>query len=592
MPRSLECVLIGHNEGDFEKRVREARHQQTRSGVYEDVKANSVLLDGRRVKYMELLDHAVADRTGRQLGLSVFRVPHLGACYLASALARHGIAVELVNSYRDDLTRLRALLADGPGVVAITTTYYVDDEPIREIVDRVRAEAPDTLIVVGGPRVYSIYTDHDELTQDYLFEHSLGADVYITDSQGEGSLVALLQALRDGRAALDRVPNLVYRQGGGEWRRTARQAENNQLEANAVEWSRFAPDFIRPIVALRTARSCPYSCSFCNYPTMAGAHVVAGVDAVERELRWLHEAGVKYINFIDDTFNVPLPRFKAMLRMMIRSGFQFQWSSFLRCGNTDDETFDLMREAGCVAVLLGIESGDERMLIAMNKKASVERYRYGIGRLNAAGIASFASLIVGFPGETADSVRRTMAFIEDTSPTFFNPQLYFHDKQSPIHRRAADFGLRGAGYAWSHEGMTWREAASWVEATFRDVTGSTPLTLDGFSMWAFTYLLQHGIDIAGIQRFGDAARPLLLAGFAEQSVARGSAPYAALVASVDDAAGLPRHAAAAPLRHDLPIMAPGATAGGLTTEPAPACGGAAHTAPVRFVRPGELETCR
>jgi radical SAM superfamily enzyme YgiQ (UPF0313 family) len=139
---------------------------------------------------------------------------------------------------------------------------------------------------------------------------------------------------------------------------------------------------------------------------MAGEHVLTSLDVVEREFRTRHEIGVRFLNVIDDTFNVPLPRFKDLLRMMIRNRFGFQWISFLRWGNTDDETFDLMREAGCVAVLLGIESGDPTVLRHMNKKATPDRYRYGIARLNAAGIASFASVIIGFPGETDPRDRR------------------------------------------------------------------------------------------------------------------------------------------------------------------------------------------
>jgi radical SAM superfamily enzyme YgiQ (UPF0313 family) len=187
-----------------------------------------------------------------------------------------------------------------------------------------------------------------------------------------------------------------------------------------------------------------------------------------------------------------------------------------------------MRESGCRAVFLGIESGDPGVLLNMNKKATPERYRYGIGRLNAVGIASLASVIIGFPGETESSIRTTMELIETTHPTFFNAQLYYHDLQSPIHHRAAEFGLKGAGYSWTQRTMNWQEAASWARTVFKEVTSSTPLTLDGMSMWVFTYLTRHGIDIPVIRQFGEIARPMLTAGFDEREVE--AADYQKLVA--------------------------------------------------------------
>jgi p-methyltransferase len=86
--------------------------------------------------------------------------------------------------------------------------------------------------------------------------------------------------------------------------------------------------------------------------------------------------------------------------MMIKNEFDLRWISFFRCSNADEEAIDLMRESGCVGALLGIESGDQKILKYMNKSATLERYKWGMERLHQRGIATFASLICGFPGET------------------------------------------------------------------------------------------------------------------------------------------------------------------------------------------------
>ncbi|MCP5106701.1 MAG: radical SAM protein, partial [bacterium] len=165
-----------------------------------------------------------------------------------------------------------------------------------------------------------------------------------------------------GSGNLGSVPNLLYMDSDSSLKKTEREPENNNLDDNVIKWDSFDKDLTAPITYLRTARSCPFSCSFCNYPTMAGAHVLSSIENMEKELRLLKDLGTTDVVFIDDTFNVPLPRFKRLLRMMIKNNFDFKWVSFLRCANVDEEGVELMAESGCIGSFLGIESGDARIL--------------------------------------------------------------------------------------------------------------------------------------------------------------------------------------------------------------------------------------
>src|SRR5262249_39807044 len=144
-------------------------------------------------------------------------------------------------------------------------------------------------------------------TQDYVFQQ-IGADMYIIDSQGESTLARLMAELKkpEGRE-LQLVPNLCYRSDGGSFRRTARIPENNDLDESTIDWGIFDPVEITPVTSWRTARSCPFACTFCTYPTLAGTHVVTAVANVEAQLRHLHAIGTTDVVFIDDTFNLPLP---------------------------------------------------------------------------------------------------------------------------------------------------------------------------------------------------------------------------------------------------------------------------------------------
>lgn len=503
---SLDCVVIGHNRSDFHAWARRAKEFSSYNGLFSDIRTNSVLFEGKHIDFMQLFNHAVREGSGKDSQLDSFYGPQSGVCYLASFMMRRGLEVEMINAFHSEKDRLDSLLARSPVCVAVTTTFYVEQEPIKEVVNWIREVSPGTKVVVGGPHIFNLCADLPRVTQDYVFS-LLGADFYVNDSQGESTLFTLVRSLKEGNNVSE-VPNLIYRDGGS-WVRTQRMPETNSLDANSVDWDAFDPELLRgSCVSIRTARSCPFACSFCNYPTQAGDHVLASLEVVETELRMLHELGVRYLRFIDDTFNVPLPRFKKILRMMIENKFEFQWMSFLRCSNTDDETFELMKDAGCVGALLGIESGSDEILRNMNKAALTSRYKYGIGKLHEKGILSYASMIVGFPGETEETVRETCDFIEAVQPTFFGPLLYYHDVRAPIAARSEEFGIQGAGYSWKHKTMDWKEAGKWVESMYRDIKGSIPLALYGFCLFAQPYLLSKGYTNEQIVEFGRRTRPV------------------------------------------------------------------------------------
>ncbi|MEV0326060.1 PhpK family radical SAM P-methyltransferase [Micromonospora echinospora] len=508
----LDCIIVGFNEIDFADFARAQQAFADTSGAYRELLTNSVLLGDRRMTYMDLLNVVRERETGRPSRLSAFEMPSLGVAYLASFLYRRGFDVGVVNFFNKGRDEFAAMLAEGPRAVAITTTYYVDDEPIRQIVRFVREHDETVPIIVGGPRIHNLCTGQQPIVQDVLLR-AVGADIYINEPQGESTLAGVLATLRDG-GDLSAVPNLIYRSPADRpgMSRTARKPESNNLDENAVDWSYFDPSYYTPTTYMRTSRSCSFGCAFCNYPSMAGPLTLSELSTIERELTHLCENGVQNMIFVDDTFNVPLPRFKKILRMMIDRKLDLRWVSFFRCSNADDEAFDLMAEAGCLGVFLGIESGDQQILKNMTKFAKTDRYEYGIEQLTSRGMVTLASIVLGFPGETEKTVRNTLDFVNRTRPTFFNVQLYYHDVLAPIERQRELYGIEGSGYSWKHYTMSWQEAADWKDDFVRNVTGSSLMPLYGLSIWAIPYLLSNGLTMDQITRFTRAATDLVVQG--------------------------------------------------------------------------------
>lgn len=504
-----DCVVIGYNDWDFRRFMEALEPSRSYSSAYVNVLKNTVFVDGQRLLYNEFLGHLMTKASGRFHRYNAFEVASLGGCYLTSYLRRRGYEAALVNFFSYDREQLARILADVPRVAVITTTFYFMPQPVQEIVAFIRERSPDTAIVVGGPYIFNVSRDYVPPVQDKVLA-DIGADIYIIDSQGERTLTRVVEALKaDDRGALQTIPNLIIRAAGG-FTRTVREVETNDLDQEREDWERFDPRLVTPVTYLRTARSCAFACAFCSYPDMAGPLTLKSIQTVEAELQALKAMGGRFIVFIDDTFNVPLPRFKHLLRMMIANRFDFRWVSFLRCSNVDEEALDLAAASGCYGVVLGIESGDQRVLDNMHKSARLDRYEWGIRELHRRGIATSASFIIGFPGETRQTVERTIDFIERTAPTFYVAEQYFYSKQTPVSRNAAAFDLRGGGYTWQHSTMNWSESAELVGHVYRSVTSSRILPLYGLGMWGLPYLETKGFNLEMVKRFAELAQPMLI----------------------------------------------------------------------------------
>lgn len=507
---SVDCIIIGYNDRKFSSLWNEAQGSDHKRRA---LSLESVVYEGERVFYDVLFNHYVAKQTGKDSNFSTCRLPNLALAYLYSYLNKRGLNIEFVNLFSEDKEHLASLLSKRPKSVAITTTLYTDSAPIVEIVRFVRQHNPDTKIIVGGPHIYnlcSLYGSRPKLLNAALAE--IGADVYVNDSQGELALSRILRELKQADSPdFGSIANLLFKKGDSLCQ-TARELEDNDLDENAVDWGTFDPSFLGPVVPVRTARSCAFKCAFCNYPYFAGPLKLTSLHTVEEELGQLANAGVQSIIFIDDTFNIPLPRFKRICQLMIDRQYNFDWYSYFRCSNADDEAFDLMEKSGCKAVFLGIESGDQAILNNMNKAVKIDQYRYGIRKLKEHNIMTFASFIMGFPGETRETALNTLNFIEETAPTFYRVMPYFHYLTTPVARQADKYEIRGSGYDWQHRTMDSTEAFDLASMAYQTVTTSVVIPTPSFDFWGIPYLLGNGVSPNQLMDFLEYAQSLMLQG--------------------------------------------------------------------------------
>ena len=495
-----DCLILGFNDTNFEDYVEMVRSMGSDAGAYRDLNLAFIQHEGRPYRSMDILNRYYFEdqpESRRRFHNADFLWPVV--LYLGSYLHRAGFSFDYVNLPHLEKDKLRDKLLFGDvRTVAITTTLYVAPHPILELVSFIRKHNQRAKIIVGGPYVQNQLSMMGAKSLGRLL-HYLGADYYIFSQEGEATLARLLRALKEG-LDLDKVDNLAYRKGDG-WVSTRSSPERNPLDENMVDYRLFPQEDLGELISLRTAKSCPFSCAFCGFPQRAGKYTYVGLDLIEQELETLAELGVTTLTFLDDTFNVPKKRFKEILRLMIDKRYGFRWNSFYRSDHGDDEAIELMAEAGCEGVFLGVESGSDEMLKQMNKSARRKHYLAAIPHLQSVGISCHTNLIIGFPGETHETVAETLDLVETARPDFYRAQLWYADPMTPIWQRKEECRIRGEAFNWSHDTMDSAEACDLVDKMFLAVENSTWLPQYGFEQWSTFYLQRQGMTLEQIKGF-------------------------------------------------------------------------------------------
>jgi len=126
-----------------------------------------------------------------------------------------------------------------------------------------------------------------------------------------------------------------------------------------------------------------------------------------------HNLGFDRVNIVDDTFTLNHKHTQALCREMIRRNLSVEWNAYSRVDTLNRDILELMREAGCTFLVFGIESGNQEILDTIRKGITVEKVRSGIQLTSTVGISSFASFVLGLPGETAETAHQSLALARE-----------------------------------------------------------------------------------------------------------------------------------------------------------------------------------
>jgi len=349
----------------------------------------------------------------------------LGMLYAATALRESHITVAAFDSMLHDPAEgfKKALDDHSPQIVVI----YEDDfnflskmclTRMREVAWRIaeEAQAAGAIVVVHG----SDSTDNPELFLGKGFE-------YVLCGEAEDALVRLCRALLRGEA-IPELAGLVRRDGSGRIVRSKERLAKNpawsslplpardliDMEPYRRAWTGAHGYFSTNMVS---SRGCPFHCNWCAKPISGNKFHLRSPACVAEEMKCLKtEARADHIWFGDDVFALDRHWVAQFAEEVSKRDASLPFKIQSRADLMSEATVRDLKQAGCAEVWMGVESGSQAILNAMDKGLKLSAVRAARRWLKDAGIRACFFLQFGYPGETWSELKETIAFVRETRP--------------------------------------------------------------------------------------------------------------------------------------------------------------------------------
>lgn len=352
-------------------------------------------------------------------------------CYAAGVLEEEGFRVKLIDAPAsgtcvDDV--LRVSKEFDPGFVVVDTSTPSIGNDFR-VAQQMKKLLPECTTILVGPHVSACPEETLSLDE--------GVDM-VARREYEYTILEVAQALRDNKTPYGSA-GISYRVDGDVRHNPDRALVDDLDSIPFVSRSYrkhlkiedyFYAHSQHPIVTTISGRGCPHRCVYCVYPQTFSSRkyrkrsVGNIVDEIEYILKEFPQA--KEVMFEDDTLTVGKNRCQAFCEEVLSRGIRFTWSANSRC-DVDYETLKHMKRAGCRLLCVGIESGDQSVLDRMHKHLTLERTREFVSDTKRAGILVHGCFMVGNPGDTRETMEKTLDFATELNPDtaqFFPIMVY------------------------------------------------------------------------------------------------------------------------------------------------------------------------
>ncbi len=340
------------------------------------------------------------------------RVPN-GLLAIAALPEKSGYSVRIIDCRIDDNWRrtLKDSIDDKTVCVGITCSTGKMIFSATEIAGAVRLLNTKLPIVWGGP--------HPTLMPEQTLKSPL-VDIIVIN-EGDTTFKELIDALAKN-ADLSGIKGIGYKDSGKIKINPPAPLIKDldlllALPYHLVEISRYSSLTIDnvPSLDIVSSRGCPNNCAFCSTPvTSSRLWRAESIERVVENIKFLKERyGIGTFYLVDDNFMVDLKRVERFLDALKEANLKIHWGTQGVCVDTinkmSPEFLDRLEESGCVELSIGVESANPEILTMINKKFRIADVFAASEKLVGKRFAVKFNMIIGFPGETIDGIKKTVA---------------------------------------------------------------------------------------------------------------------------------------------------------------------------------------
>ena len=338
----------------------------------------------------------------------------LGLACVAAATRKAGHEVTYLDLMaQEDVQEVikEAMEERSPDIVGISVRN-IDDQVMDNpafLLDQVKDVVASCRSFSGAPLVLggAGYSMYPESALEYL-----GADMGI-QGEGEVAFPTLLDKIQRSHD-LSETPGLYLPGRGLQAKRTyAKDLDGFPFPQDHLWSSSSMSEDAEFLLPFQTRRGCPMNCSYCSTSTIEGEILrKRSPTLVVEELARQAEKGFDRFYFVDNTFNLPPSYATELCQQLAAAELDITWRCILYPWKVDEELVGLMVKAGCREVSLGFESCCEPVLQGMNKRYNSQDVRRVTQILGDHGIHRMGFLLLGGPGETKESVEKSLQFAD------------------------------------------------------------------------------------------------------------------------------------------------------------------------------------
>lgn len=347
--------------------------------------------------------------------LTMELVPPLGLGYIASSLETKGYDVSIIDGvkYNHSLDEAyKLILREKPDVVGYTATSSARFRAI-DLIREVK-RTTNAFTIVGGP--------HFHPTAREALENVTEIDV-VVKGEGEEIVPELLERYSTSKDFKE-VSGICFRDCEGEIIENPDHPFNKDIDEypapsyhlfNLKKYKCALEGTDLPVIGVLSSRGCPNKCNFCANTALRKATLrLRNPKKFVDEIEFLiNEYGYNAFDFWDDTLTMVKNHITDICNEIINRRLNIKWFARARVNTVDREILKLMKDAGCVAIAYGIESGSEKILKSIKKGINTKQAREAVKISSEIGFKISNYFIVSMPGETIADIDMTLDMMDE-----------------------------------------------------------------------------------------------------------------------------------------------------------------------------------